>query len=240
MKKLITICITAGIILTFSNIARSNTTLIQPGPTDIKDTWVYDNEDYSHGDWGNLLANEISTWDQRILIEFTDLSALPSGATVNSAKLGLYRYDAHPSGNPVTLDAHQITSSWAETVTYSTQPTYNSAIESSVTLSGTVSTDVSQNWYEWDVTNLVQQWIDGSLPNYGVAIFDHGTGLRQNFVSSDNATATNPTWALPPTDPSYRPYLYVDFTPIPAPGAILLVSIGTALVGWLRKNRTFS
>ncbi|MCP4611422.1 MAG: DNRLRE domain-containing protein, partial [Planctomycetes bacterium] len=223
-------------ILTFSNIARSNTTLIQPGPTDIKDTWVFDKADISHGDWGNLLANQISIYhDQRVLIEFTDLSALSSAETINSAKLGLYRYGAHPDGNPVTLDAYQITSSWLETVIFSAQPTYNSAIESSVTLSGT-----AVGWYEWDITNLVQQWIDGSIPNYGVAIFDHGTGLYQNFVSSDNVGATNPDWDIPPADPLLRPYLLVDFTPtvIPAPGAILLGSIGAGLVGWLRRRRT--
>jgi hypothetical protein len=231
MNKLITICVSAGLILISGNIALSNTTLIQPGPGDVKDTWIWDDEDYSHGDTGELRANETTTWDQRILIEFTDLSALSDAATINSAKLGLYRYDTY-SSDSVTLDAHQITSSWTEDVTYSTQPSFNSTAESSVTVSGT-----ADGWYEWDITNLVQQWIDGSATNYGVAIFDHGTGFYQRFVSSDNATATEPSWALPPTGASYRPYLDVDFTPIPAPGAIMLGGIGAGLVGWLRRRK---
>ena len=236
MKKLLTFCVMACIILTVSNSAWSNTTFIQPGPANVKDTFIWDLQDFSHADWSGLLTNQ-SSIGQRILIEFTDLSAIPSGATINSAKLGLYRYDSDPSGNPLTLDAYQITTPWAETVTYSTQPLYNSISESSVTLSGT-----DPGWYEWDITNLVQQWIDGTAANYGVAIFNHGSGYFQWFASSDNAAGIPSGTSLPPTDASYRPYLDIDFTPInaPVPGAILLGSMGTVLVGWLRKNKFFA
>lgn len=201
--------------------------LIQPDANQGKDTWVYDREDFSHGSWGELRTNQGAAWSQRILIEFTDLSAL-SGTTVTSAKLGLYRYDAY-SSSPLTLSAYQVTSSWSENVTWSSRPTYNATAESSVVAS-------VNGWYEWDLTSLVQAWAAGSVPNYGVTIFDTGSGLYQRFVSSDNSVSGDPYWSLPPRDAMYRPYLEVEFTAIPAPGAVLLGMVGFGLIGWLKRR----
>lgn len=193
----------------------------------VKDTWVWSAEDFSHGHWGELRANQTSAHDQRILIQFGDLSVIPANATINSARLELYRYDGFSSA-PLTLDAHAITSAWAETVTHSTQPSYG-AIQSSATIT-------TNGWYYWDLTALVQAWADGATTNNGVAIYDHGTGFYQRFQSSD-VGGLAPFGPSPP-GAAFVPQLRIDYTvnPIPAPQSAMLALVGVGIVALVRRR----
>jgi len=238
MKRIIPqlqIGIAAALLVASSSGLFATTTTLQPGSTG-KDTWIWNQEDFSHGDWGELRANQTAAFDQRILIEF-DLSSIPGGVTINSATLGLYRYDGYTS-LPLILDAHRITTPWTEAVTYSTAPVFDASIQSSATV--TVN-----GWYTWDLTAAVSAWTSGAWANNGVGIYDHGSTFFQRFVSSDNVGATEPSFALPPRDPSLRPYLEIDFTAVPEPstfvaGVLLALPLGLQGVRWLRTRKHLS
>lgn len=206
--------------------------LIQPGPVEGQDTWIWDGEDFSHGDSGELRTNQESVFQQYILARF-DVSSLLPGTTINSATLGLYKYD-HFNNAPLDVTVHQVISPWAETVTWSTQPGFNNTAEDTTTV-----TDLG--WYTWDLTNLTQDWVDG-VDNDGILWKGtSGTGFFQRFASSDNATGAvfGPP---PPTGSEFRPYLSIDYTVngggvIPEPASMLLMSFGLAGLAGLRKVR---
>lgn len=117
----------------------------------------------------------------RSLVQF-DLTSL--GASVESALVRLYR-EAGASDTEQQIGVHRITSAWTETgVTYGTAPTYDVVAEDVVGVT-------TAGYYEWDITDLVNAWLDATFVNHGV-MFVHAdessTDTSRNFTSSDGAS----------------------------------------------------
>jgi hypothetical protein len=96
-------------------------------------------------------------------IEF-DVSSFSPG-TVLSATLRLFQ-DLN-SNDGVSFDIYRITSPWNEaSVIYPTRPSLDATLYSTLAIA---DPNVAV-WREWDVTSLVQEWVNGASTNYGLAI----------------------------------------------------------------------
>ncbi|NVM47034.1 MAG: DNRLRE domain-containing protein, partial [Candidatus Lokiarchaeota archaeon] len=72
-------------------------------------------------------------------------------------------------------------------------------------VSTTVYTTIAYTgtWLSWDISALVQKWLDGSITNYGVAMKDTDEGLVDTFI---------PCWSSEyKTDPPLRPKLEITY-----------------------------
>jgi hypothetical protein len=134
----------------------------------------------------------------REYIQF-DLSTVPADAVVVDANLKLYQYSNFGTNN-FTIGLHNVTSAWDEsTITWNLQPTCS--VDAETTSDITIG-DIT--WKSWEIDNLVQAWLDGSITNYGVVLKDTDEaslgfgGVR--FWSSDYTD-----------DTSKRPELVIDY-----------------------------
>jgi hypothetical protein len=136
------------------------------------------------------------------LLKF-DISTIPAGATINSAKLRLNRTTS-ASFPTMDVGVQRVQGSWSEvTVTWNTQPAVSATVIDTVSVPDTPP-DLT---IEWDVLSLVQGWHDNAFPNQGLALI-HPTSDNNNrgFASSETATVTT------------RPRLVIDYTlPTPTP-----------------------
>ncbi|MDJ0776571.1 MAG: DUF4347 domain-containing protein [Gammaproteobacteria bacterium] len=98
--------------------------------------------------------------DQRALLQF-DLSFIASSSTINSADLVL---EATATTGPFTVYVYEVTQAWNEgTVTWDTAPTYDNSSVTTLTPAGT-------GQHSFDLTALVQDWVDGSKTNFGIML----------------------------------------------------------------------
>lgn len=160
------------------------------------DTWVWPGNG-PYGSSTELRTNIATLYDQEIVMHF-DLSSIPEGSTINSAMLYAYRYQGNGA---ISGDLYRVTEEWDE------YTLVNSIAHDDV---NPYCTDVPMGdptgWKEFDITALVQDWVDATYDNYGLVYYGlTGSGYFQRHYSRE---AT-----------SNQPYLEIDYETGPPPPA---------------------
>jgi hypothetical protein len=144
---------------------------------------------------------------RRSLVRF-DLSSIPSGATILSAKMNLYATVPPTASTP--LYVHRVTGPWAEAgITWDTMPTITPNNDA------WVSVGPSVGWKPWTVTAVVQGWWAGTYPNYGLLVkypagAEGSAGDDIVFATREDATTANrPTLEVQYSAPSTNECSYV-------------------------------
>lgn len=174
-------------------------------------------DDYSDNNFGNrpwIMESWQNATEVIGHIRF-DVSGFSAG-TVTSATLRLFQDFNGRDG--ITYDVFQVLNAWDEgTMTHQTRPNLAGTAAASLTTVGTAV----EVWHEWDVTALVQAWVDGAADNHGMAIIrDPNSNPWPYFRSRENGSGNNPE-------------LVVNVVPEPASFAAL--GIGAAAL--LRRRR---
>ncbi len=114
---------------------------------------------------GYNLVGEFPFGAQRTLLRFDVESNLPDEAFVKEAYLRLYLHHASPEDDePMGTHLHEIISAWDEhTVTWETEPFVGEMRSEN-------EVGVALGWYEWDVTELVRDWVADELDNHGMRV----------------------------------------------------------------------
>ena len=127
-----------------------------------------------------------------IKFAFPNLPPETTGSQVVKATLNLY---CDNITRPGLVDLVSATTPWTENAINGTNAPGLGPVE----VAGTpITLAEKRHWITFDVTALVQDWIDGVLPNYGLAIIPEFTpgldAIAANFDSKENgATSHQPT-----------------------------------------------
>ncbi|MGK3997902.1 DNRLRE domain-containing protein [Sorangium sp. So ce1024] len=178
-------------------IRRSGTT---PGP--VRDTYIAsDQPDQSFGERVDLLVGTPPGTGavRRGLVRF-DLAAVPRGATLLSARVGLRLVG---KSGPGTISVHRVLQDWDERESWASfeekgfDPT-------PVATAGTATSGVeSLGVISFDVTDLVASWLDGKADDHGLLL--RADGEQNRLLSSE----VQPRYA------TSRPWMHVCYLPGP-------------------------
>ena len=205
----------------------SNTTL-QPGAASGEDAEIFDqapNNNYGGavGIWVSSASNDTT----RSLLRF-NLGTIPSAARILQASLSLLRQSGSGADQPVSV--HRIKNLWSEdSVSWNNREAGTNwdtagGDYDNIAVATTPVGPANQR-YDWNITPLVQGWVDGRYPNYGVALVAAIADMPgERFYTSDDA------------DPTRHPKLTITYSC--ECGSACLAPQGSGTVGMVVFNPT--
>jgi Zn-dependent metalloprotease len=126
---------------------------------------------------GQLTTSRFS----RALIRF-DFSPIPPNAIIQSAILQMYNSGGSTMPASLTVGIYRLDGNWSEIgVRWSIQPA-RAAIGKSTPIG------LTNGYYSWEITDLVQDWVDGARPNFGLALLSEPETIvgYRTFSSREN------------------------------------------------------
>lgn len=156
--------------------------------------------------YGASTALQLQQDKFHILLSF-NLSSLPAGSRITDAQLVLYRENAGSlSLSGRTVNAHRVLEPWvpgskngsnaADGATWLTRDGTRAWQVGGATIETTGATDTPHTHYylsgytiTWNLTNLVQGWVDGRYPNYGVLLVPT-SNFTEAYASGENADSS--------------------------------------------------
>lgn len=217
---LLIVSLSLGVVSAVDFPSEADTTIVQAGYSGtIPGLWdgAFVGKDYYNiGPDGTNYG--LVTGSVRALYRF-NLSSIPSNAVINSAKFVTGATALSSYSLPV--ETHRIIADWGESYTTWDNFNYGNNVDYSV-VSTTYVQYVPQGGginyvarlVEWDVTSLVRQWVNGTYPNYGLALINNMSSYGASLSTKEEVA-----------NQSMKPRLVVDYTvpqtvqpaPVPAP-----------------------
>jgi hypothetical protein len=188
------------------------------GYTGATDTTL--KEDFPHGNFGDVWYLRVGfEHEDSALIRF-DLSSIPPGSRIVCAVLSLYA--ERWSGAPFELSVgaylvkrpwidREATWLWAQSGIPWQVPGCNGPDDREQTPEAQVTVRYIFRWYDFDLTRLVDGWVNGWLPNYGVSLqaIDKWDPDILYFDSADDVSGSGSI--------EHRPKLFILYVPPPTP-----------------------
>lgn len=158
-----------------------------------------------------------------------DFSSIPEGARVDSARFNAYMPSCMNTSTPDPcanktwgITINPMRADWGTASTYAELAAATSGNSGGFPL---ISRSDIPGWKWWDIGYLVQDWVEGSRPNYGFAM----RSLDESNTAAGPAFASS-RWSVTGS----RPYLSVSYTVV-APGTPAVAAYagnGAARVHW--------